>query len=99
DRARSLPKRSRSGHKGSFRQRREARNGGGFRRGNRAWEASLSPGERRCKKVLKEELMEAVLRRENLRVAWLQVKANDGAPGVDGLSGSETKQHIEQQWE
>ena len=29
--------------------------------------------------------LEAVLSRENLRAAWLAVKANQGAAGVDGM--------------
>ena len=34
--------------------------------------------------ALSEDLLERVLAAENLRQAWRQVKANHGAPGVDG---------------
>ena len=34
--------------------------------------------------ALSEDLLERVLAPENLRQAWCQVKANHGAPGVDG---------------
>jgi len=36
--------------------------------------------------ALSEDLMERVLAAENLRKAWHQVKANHGAPGVDGMT-------------
>jgi len=38
---------------------------------------------------LDAKLMERVLARENLRCAWEQVKANHGAPGVDGMTIAE----------
>ncbi len=36
--------------------------------------------------ALSDDLMERVLTPENLRKAWHQVKANHGAPGVDGMT-------------
>ena len=36
--------------------------------------------------ALSDDLMERVLVPENLRKAWHQVKANHGAPGVDGMT-------------
>jgi RNA-directed DNA polymerase len=36
--------------------------------------------------ALSDDLMERVLTPENLRQAWRQVKANHGAPGVDGMT-------------
>ena len=36
--------------------------------------------------ALSEDLMERVLASENLRQAWRQVKANQGAPGGDGMT-------------
>jgi RNA-directed DNA polymerase len=39
--------------------------------------------------------MEAVLREENLQAAALAVKANGGAPGVDGMGVEELKAHLQ----
>jgi len=33
-----------------------------------------------------EELMEQVVRQDNARAAWLAVKRNGGAPGIDGMT-------------
>ena len=44
-------------------------------------------------------LLERVLSRENLRSAWKQVKANKGAPGVDGISIREFPAFIRDRWE
>ena len=38
--------------------------------------------------------MDEVLSRENLNAAYRVVKANDGAPGVDGMSVGELKEHV-----
>jgi len=38
--------------------------------------------------------LEAVLSKENMRAAWRAVKANQGAPGVDGRNIEETKAHL-----
>jgi len=35
---------------------------------------------------LREDLLERILTPENLRAAWKQVKANKGAPGIDGIT-------------
>lgn len=39
-----------------------------------------------------------VLGRENLRVAWLAVQANGGAPGVDGMDIERTEAHLQAHW-
>ena len=44
-------------------------------------------------------LLERVFSRENLRSAWKQVKANKGAPGVDGISIREFPAFIRDRWE
>jgi RNA-directed DNA polymerase len=49
--------------------------------------------------VLNEVTMEAVLERENLRAAYLAVKANRGAPGIDGMGVGEMKAHLQKHWE
>lgn len=43
--------------------------------------------------------LEAVLSKENLRAAWMAVKANHGAPGVDGRDIDETAEHLRTHWE
>lgn len=42
--------------------------------------------------------LETVLREENLREAWSAVKANDGAPGVDGRDIRQTEPHLRAHW-
>ena len=39
--------------------------------------------------ALHDGLMERVVERDNLRRAWRQVKANRGAPGIDGMTVDE----------
>jgi group II intron reverse transcriptase/maturase len=43
--------------------------------------------------------LEAVLSKENLRAAWLAVKANQGAAGVDGMDIERTAIHLREHWE
>ena len=43
--------------------------------------------------------LEAVLAPENLREAWLAVKANRGAPGVDGMDMEQSARHLREHWE
>ncbi len=49
--------------------------------------------------MLEEVTMEVVLEKENLRAAYLAVKANGGAPGIDGMRVEEMKAHIVQHWD
>lgn len=42
--------------------------------------------------------LESVLAKENLNAAWSQVKANDGAAGVDGLDVERSQAHIREHW-
>lgn len=42
--------------------------------------------------------LETVLSRENMQEAWLAVKANGGAPGVDGLDVGATAEHLRTHW-
>jgi RNA-directed DNA polymerase len=46
-----------------------------------------------------EVTMERVLDKENIQAAHRAVKANDGAPGVDGMSVAEMAAHIRKHWE
>jgi RNA-directed DNA polymerase len=45
------------------------------------------------------ELMEEVLRRENLMQAFERVKSNKGAPGVDGMTVQELMPYCKENWE
>jgi group II intron reverse transcriptase/maturase len=46
-----------------------------------------------------EELMETVVSRENATRAWKAVVSNRGAPGIDGMTTSELRDHVRQHWE
>ena len=41
---------------------------------------------------------ESVLAKENLNAAWSQVKANDGAAGVDGLNIEASRAYVTEHW-
>ncbi|MCC5841661.1 MAG: group II intron reverse transcriptase/maturase [Opitutales bacterium] len=41
----------------------------------------------------------SVLEKDNLRAAWLAVKANNGAPGPDDRDISATRAHLKEHWE
>ena len=43
-------------------------------------------------------LMEAVCERENLKAALRQVRANQGSPGVDGMTVVGLKDYLKQHW-
>jgi len=62
------------------------------------WEASPHQA-RQSAEGLNEMTMEEVLSRENLNAAYRVVKANAGAPGVDGMSVEELKEHVRKHWE
>jgi RNA-directed DNA polymerase len=49
-------------------------------------------------KVLNEDLMERVLMPENLKAALKKVKANKGAPGIDGMTTDELDGHLRKHW-
>lgn len=46
-----------------------------------------------------EELMEQVVTPENATAAWLAVKRNGGAPGIDGMTTDKLGNHIRAHWE
>lgn len=46
-----------------------------------------------------EDLMEQVVTRENATAAWLAVKRNRGAAGIDGLTTQQLRDHVRQHWE
>ncbi len=46
-----------------------------------------------------EDLMEQVVTQENATVAWLAVKRNGGAPGIDGMTTEELRDRVREHWE
>ena len=50
------------------------------------------------KNVLKEDLLEAVLERSNLQAAYLTVKGNKGAAGIDGIGTEDLGEHLCAHW-
>jgi RNA-directed DNA polymerase len=50
------------------------------------------------KRVLNEEMMSSILNPENLRAAYMKVKANKGAPGIDGIGVVELAAHVRRHW-
>ena len=46
-------------------------------------------------KVMHEDLMERVVTQDNATVAWLAVKRNGGAPGIDGMTTEQLRDHVE----
>ena len=51
------------------------------------------------KKAMREELMEQVVGKENATAAWLAVKRNGGAPGIDGMTTGQLRDHVREHWE
>ena len=43
-------------------------------------------------------MLEQILKRENLKAAWKQVRANQGSPGVDGITIEEFPEYIREHW-
>jgi len=46
-----------------------------------------------------EDLMESVVTPENATAAWLAVKRNGGAPGIDGMTTEQLRDHVRKHWE
>ena len=46
-----------------------------------------------------EDLMESVVTQDNATVAWRAVKRNGGAPGIDGMTTQQLRDHVRQHWE
>src|SRR5258708_14335403 len=45
-----------------------------------------------------DRMMEEIVERENLKEALRRVKANKGAPGVDGMTVNQLDDHLKQHW-
>jgi RNA-directed DNA polymerase len=61
-------------------------------------EAEVATRTRTKAEVATASLMEAVVERGNLRLAYQRVVENKGAAGVDQLAVSELKDHLKQHW-
>ena len=61
-------------------------------------EADLATHERTKAGVATASLMEAVVERGNMRLAYQRVVENKGAAGVDQLTVSELKDHLKRHW-
>jgi group II intron reverse transcriptase/maturase len=46
-----------------------------------------------------EDLMEQGVSRDNATNAWRAVKRNGGAPGIDGMTTTQLRDHVRQHWE
>jgi retron-type reverse transcriptase len=46
-----------------------------------------------------EELMEEIVGLKNATEAWLAVKRNGGAPGIDGMTTTQLRDHVRKHWE
>src|SRR5262245_21901175 len=49
-------------------------------------------------KAMHEELMEQVVTQENATNAWLAVKRNGGAAGIDGMTTEQLRDHVRRHW-
>jgi group II intron reverse transcriptase/maturase len=62
-------------------------------------EAGRSLPRKLRKKAMYESLMEQVVSRENATAAWLAVKRNGGAAGIDRMTTGQLRDHLRAHWE
>ena len=56
------------------------------------------PRREDTKPALDTHLMERVVESQNMRRAWRRVKANHGAPGIDGMTLEEAPAWLRMNW-
>ena len=54
--------------------------------------------ERRAESPATEQWMEEVCERENCKQALRRVKANEGSPGIDGMTVEKLSGHLKEHW-
>lgn len=59
---------------------------------------ALKQDEAKEKREMNSELLEDVLASDNLAQAWKRVKANKGAPGIDGVTIGDFPDHARAHW-
>jgi RNA-directed DNA polymerase len=61
-------------------------------------DASSDAAKREYVRPAESQLMEAVVARENLLKAYAQVRRNQGAAGIDGMSVEQLKPYLQTHW-
>src|SRR4030081_1304171 len=61
-------------------------------------EASAARTDIESRAVLVGPLMEAIVERENLKKALVQVRCNKGAPGIDVMRVGDLAAHLKEHW-
>jgi len=70
----------------------------GGTRESKGWERQASAAETEKTRPEAKELIEEVVRRENLTRAWKRVRSNKGAPGIDGMTVEELTPYLRENW-
>ena len=76
----------------------DSRRVAGGTRESRGWERQASAAGTEKTRPKAEDLLEEVLRRENLKQALARVRSNKGAPGVDGMSVDDLTPYLRENW-
>ena len=66
---------------------------------NPEWDSTDKTRRRDVTSALNDNIMERVLASENVKRAWLQVRRNRGAPGIDGMTVLEFPTYARNHWQ